>query len=119
MPPRMPFGIRVHRHITAARAFHADLIAEAHRRLRLLANLARHLDILRSRHSTLVERLNAAESSRVEMEKLEQLRRSSISTHRDLRHAMSRIHHHLNRMAGDDAEPNGKKPRPDPAADVR
>jgi hypothetical protein len=99
MAPRVPLGSRVHHHVTAARAFHTDLIAQTHRRLRLLANLANHLHILRSRDSTLGERLNAAESSRVELERLEQLRQSSLSTHRDFRRAMRRIHAYLNRMA--------------------
>lgn len=97
MAPRLPLAIRIHRHVTAARAFHTDLIAETHRRLRLLANLAQHLNVLRSRESTLTERQRAAESSRLELERLEQLRRSSLSTHRDLRRALTRIHRYLHR----------------------
>jgi hypothetical protein len=98
MAPQPPLGKRVHRHISAARAFHTDLIAETQRRLSLLSNLTRHLNILRSRESTLPERLSAAESSRHELETLDQLRHSSISTHRDLRNAVRRIHHHLNKL---------------------
>ena len=97
MAPQTPLGNRIHRHIAAARAFHTDLIAEAQRRLRILTNLARHLSILRSRESTLTERLSAADASCEELETLEQLRRSSVSTHRDLRNAVKRIHYHLNR----------------------
>jgi len=93
-----PLGNRIHRHISAARAFHTDLIAETQRRLRLLMNLTRHLNVLRARESTLTDRLSAAESSRQELEALEQLRQSSVSTHRDLRTAVKRIHHHLNRL---------------------
>jgi len=98
MAPQLPLGTRIHRHISAARAFHTDLIAETQRRLRVLTNLARHLNVLRSRDSTLAERLTAAELSRQELETLEQLRQSSVSTHRDLRNALRRVHHHLNRL---------------------
>ena len=97
MAPQQPLGKRIHRHIAAARAFHTDLIAETQRKLRLLTNLAAHLSVLRSRDSTPSERLSAAESSREELERLEQLRRSSVSTHRDLRNAIRRIHYHLHR----------------------
>jgi hypothetical protein len=116
MAPRLPLGTRIHHHVSAARAFHTDLIAGTHRALRVLANLARHLNTLRSQESSLAERLDAAESSRVEVEKLEELRRSSLSTHRDLRQAFKRIHHHLNRMAaGQRDSPN--RTRSDPATD--
>jgi hypothetical protein len=90
----------VRRHVTAARAFHTDLIAHAHRRLRLLINLAKHLNALRSHTSTLAEKLSAAESSRRYLETLEQLRRSSRETYSDFRTAVRRIHHHLNQLAG-------------------
>jgi len=98
MAPQRPLGKRIHRHISAARAFHTDLIAETQRRLRLLTNLTRHLNTLRSRDSTLTERLSAADSSRQELKTLDQLRQSSVSTHRDLRNAVRRIHHHLNKL---------------------
>jgi hypothetical protein len=100
MAPQPSLGKRIRRHITAARAFHTDLIAVTQRRLRVLTNLTRHLNILRSAGSTLPERLSAAEASRRELETLEQLRRSSRSTHRDLRNAVKRIHYHLNRLIG-------------------
>jgi hypothetical protein len=106
MPPHLPLGRRIHRHISAARAFHTDLIAETQRRLRVLTNLTRHLSILRSRESTPAEKLSAAESSHQELETLEELRRSSISTHRDLRNAVRRIHSHLKRLVGNSGEPN-------------
>ena len=99
MPPQGSPDTRVHQHITAARAFHTDLIAETHRRLRLLTNLAHHLHILRSRDSTLTERLTAAESSRADLERLEESRHASLPIHRDFRRAMRRIHGHLRRMA--------------------
>jgi hypothetical protein len=89
----------VHRHVTAARAFHTDLVAHAQRRLRLLMNLAKHLSVLRSRNSTLSEKLSAAESSRRSLETIEQVRRSARETYRDFRNAVRRIHHHLNRFA--------------------
>ena len=103
MDPHLPVGTRIHHHISAARAFHTDLIGEAQRRLRVLSNLARHLDVLRRRESTLSDKLSAAESSRQQLEMLEQLRQSSRSTHRDLRTAMNRIHHQLNRLLTDKA----------------
>jgi DNA repair exonuclease SbcCD ATPase subunit len=119
MAPQPPLGKHIHRHISAARAFHTDLIAETQRRLRLLTNLTRHLSILRSRESTLTERLSAAESSRHELERLDQLRHSSISTHRDLRNAIRRIHHHLNKLiAGKREGPLRQSPNPSEAADV-
>jgi len=88
----------VHRHVSAARAFHTGLIADTQRRLGVLMNLARHLDVLRSRKSTLSEKAVAAETSRQLLEMLEQVRRSSRETYRDLRNAITRIHHHLNRL---------------------
>ena len=94
-----PLRDHVRRHVTAARAFHTDLIAHAHRRLRLLMNLAKHLNALRSHTSTLAEKLSAAESSRSYLETLEQLRRSSRETYSDFRTALRRIHRHLNRLA--------------------
>jgi hypothetical protein len=93
-----PLPHHVHRHVTAARAFHTDLIAHAQRRLRLLMNLAKYLNVLRSHNSTLPEKLSAAELSRKHLETLEQLRRSSSETYSDFRNAISRIHYHLNRL---------------------
>jgi hypothetical protein len=93
-----PLPDHVHRHVTAARAFHTDLIAHAHRRLRLLMNLAKHLNVLRSRNSLLAEKLSAAESSQQQLETLAQLRRSSREIYRDLSDAVRRIHHHLKRL---------------------
>jgi len=103
----------VHRYVTAARAFHTDLIAHAQRRLRLLMNVASHLNVLRSRHSSLAEKLNAAESSRRHLKLLEQLRRSSHATYGDFRNAIQQIHHHLNRFAPGDAPvpTDGRTPR--------
>jgi hypothetical protein len=94
-----PLPEHTHRHVTSARAFHTDLIAQTHRRLRVLVNLARHLDVLRSRDSTLEEKLNAASSSSKHLELLEQLRRSSNETYRDFRTAVGRIRAHLSRLA--------------------
>ena len=89
----------VRRHISAARAFHTGLVADTHYRLRVLARLAAHLDVLRNHHSTFREKLIAAECSRQHLEAFEQLRHSSIATYRDLRSAIHRIHRHLNRLA--------------------
>jgi DNA repair exonuclease SbcCD ATPase subunit len=99
MEPGFPLPHHVHRHVRAARAFHTDLIAHAQRRLRVLINVAKHLNVLRSRNSSLAEKLSAAESSRTHLETLEQLRRSSRETYSDFKNAVRRIHHHLKRLA--------------------
>ena len=119
MAPQHPLGKRIHRHISAARAFHTDLIAETQRRLRLLTNLTRHLDTLRSRESTLPERLSAAESWNRDLNTLDQLRQSAVATHRDLRKAVRRIHHHLNKLiTGKPSGPDRRSSSPSEAADV-
>jgi hypothetical protein len=119
MDPQLPLGKRIHHHISAARAFHTGLIAETQRRLRMLTSLTKHLNVLRSRDSTLAEKVSAAESSRQQMDMLEQLRQSSLSTHRDLRNAVKRIHHHLNRpVGGKRQEPSGGATSSERAADV-
>jgi hypothetical protein len=97
----------VHRHISAARAFHSGLIADTHRRLRVLMNLARHLDVLRSRKSTPAEKAAAAETSRQHLDMFEQLWRSSRETYRDLKNAIKRIHYHLNRLTNGSVRGDG------------
>jgi hypothetical protein len=104
MPTRSSLPDHVHRHICAARAFHTGLVAETHRRLRLLAALASHLNVLRSRESTLVEKAAAAQSSRRHLDDLEELRLASLATHRDLRSALTRIYRHLQRLARGDRQ---------------
>ena len=98
---------RVHRHVTAARAFHTDLLAHAQRRLRLLIDLGAHLNTLRSQNSTLAEKLGAAESSRRHLDVLEQLGRSSRETYSDFRDAVRRVHQHLNRLRDERSQIDG------------
>ena len=103
----------VHRHVTAARAFHTDLVAHAQRRLRVLIDLAKYLDALRSQNTSLAEKVSAAESSRRHLAALEQLGRSSRETYSDFQRAVRRVHHHLKRL-----RTIGREPTDEPSESV-
>jgi hypothetical protein len=78
------------RHISAARAFHTGLVAETHRRLRSLRDLAVHIDVLRHSNRQPAEKLAAVKACDVHLATLERLTRPWRDTYRDLRQSLRR-----------------------------
>jgi len=60
--------------------------------------MVEHLNVLRNQNSTPPQKLAAAESSSTHLDTLEQLRRASNQTYRDLRTTIRRLHRHLKRL---------------------
>lgn len=88
--PRDRQLIDTERHITAIRAFHTGLIAETQRHLRVLDDMARHIDLLRRRHTTASAKLAAVRAACRELRALEALKEPWREIYRDLRYRLHR-----------------------------
>jgi hypothetical protein len=80
----------IQRHISAIRAFHTGLIAETQRHLRVLQEMARHIDLLRSRYTPPPAKLAALRAACRQLRALEALKQPWRETYRDLRHRLRR-----------------------------
>jgi hypothetical protein len=89
-PSRQQHLIRAQRHIAALRAFHTGLLAETHRHLRVLQQMAAHIDILRRPQPTAPEKLAAAHGAWRQLRALEALKQPWRETHRDFRRSLRR-----------------------------
>jgi hypothetical protein len=94
--PNQADRLALARHVSAARAFHTGLIAETHRRLSILTQMAEHLDVLRSPGAAAATKITAIEVScrhLVALGKPGDWR----GTYRDLRGSLHAIRAHLKR----------------------
>jgi hypothetical protein len=83
--------------VSAVRAFHTGLIAEAYRRLRLLNKMAAHIDVLR-RPARDEHKLAAVEESCRHLKSLGALGPPWRTTYRDLARHLRRVRHHLRQI---------------------
>jgi hypothetical protein len=86
-------------HISAVRAFHTGLIAEAQRRRHLLSTMAPHVDRLRHPHAGISAKLSAIEQYWRHLKELGRMELPWNATHQDLARSMRRLHHHLRGVA--------------------
>jgi hypothetical protein len=89
-PTRNAPSGEVSRHVAALRAFHTGLIAETHRHLHKLQQMAPDIDVLRHPKREPQEKLAAAEASCRKLKSLERLREPWRDTYRDFRHSLRR-----------------------------
>jgi hypothetical protein len=82
--------VRAHRQTSAIRAFHTGLVAETHRHLRLLYQMADHIDILRQPERTVGEKAAAAHAAFDCVRALESLKQPWRDTFRDFRNSLRR-----------------------------
>jgi len=101
MPPRRrPSRGDLDNHISAVRAFHSGLIAEAHRRLYVLGKIGPHIGVLRRRNLPVEARLTAAEESCRHLASLGKMRQPWRATYDDLVRTMARLRDYLRSMVG-------------------
>jgi hypothetical protein len=81
----------VKRHVAALRAFHTGLIAETERHRHVLAEMARHITVLRQLDQPAERKLAAAEDSCRQLIRLERLRRPWVDTYHDVRRSLQRV----------------------------
>jgi len=91
----------VRRHASAARAFHTGLVADTHRRLRVLQQMAQHINVLRHQASGHADKLSATEAACRHLKTLEKLDVPWRETYLDLRRRLRQIRVHLRRLAKD------------------
>jgi hypothetical protein len=90
--------IDLKQHISAVRAFHTGLVAEAQRRLYLLSRIGPHIDVLRRPNVAAHHKLNAAEESCKHLHALGQMRQPWHATYRDLARHLRQLRNHLRRL---------------------
>jgi hypothetical protein len=88
-----------HRHASAARAFHAGLVAESQRHLHVLAAFSRHLNILREERRQITEKLASADACCRELANLRRLREPWRETYADFRRSLRRARTLFHRLA--------------------
>lgn len=96
--PQPKLTAAVHRHASAARAFHTGLVADTYRLGVTVRRLTRHLAVMRHPTTGLLEKLTAAEASCVHLNSLGKLRTTWSETYRDLRHSVRHVRFHLKRL---------------------
>jgi hypothetical protein len=79
------------RHVSALRAFHTGLIAETHRHLHVLMEVARHIDALRKPTVPPEAKLAAANASARQLTKLKRLKQPWCETYLDLLRSLQRV----------------------------
>lgn len=82
--------IQVRRHILAIRAFHTGLIAETHRHLRALQQMAPYIELMRRPYPTTSAKLAAVRAACRELRRLEALKEPWRETYRDFRRSLGR-----------------------------
>lgn len=97
--------VRLQRHTSAARTFHAGLVSETHRQLHALRAFDRHLSTLRQSYAEPRDKLVAADQSCEALVRLEHLKAPWRETYRDLRRSLRRIKALLGRIVID-SRPN-------------
>jgi hypothetical protein len=88
------------RQITAVRAFHAGLVAESHKHLRVLAMFTRHVDALREDRRQARDKLASICACCQELANLRRLRDPWRETYEDLRRSLVRTRSLFRRLAG-------------------
>jgi hypothetical protein len=81
----------VKRHVAALRAFHTGLVSETHQHLYVLAQMARHLDVLRQPSQRSEEKLAAAHAGCRQLTRLERLKQPWREPYRDFRRSLQRV----------------------------
>nr|AIA11866.1 Unknown Function [uncultured bacterium] len=94
----------VSRHVAALRAFHAGLIAETHRHLHSLQEMAPDIETLRHPAAQPPGKLAAAEAASRKLRALERLRNPWRETYRDFRHSLRRAHALLKKIASSNSK---------------
>jgi len=82
--------IQARRHIAALRAFHAGLVAETHRHLRVLLEMTEQIDLLRRPQLPPSAKLTAVHETCRQLRALELLKQPWRDTFRDFRHSLHR-----------------------------
>ncbi len=85
-------------HISAVRAFHVGLIAEAQRRVYLLSKMSPHIDMLRRPKVAVHQKLSAAEEYCRHLQGLGRMRQPWHATYTDLARYMRRLRDYLRRV---------------------
>jgi hypothetical protein len=79
------------RHVAALRAFHTGLVAETDRHMYVLAQMARHITVLRQLDQSPEKKLAVADASYRHLSRLERLKQACVETYRDARRSLQRV----------------------------
>ena len=81
---------RVHKYVTAIRAFHTGLISETHRHLHAIRGLERDIDVLRHPTCEPREKLAAVHRATRQLQSVDELKQPWRDTLRDLKRSLRR-----------------------------